>query len=126
MQTIKVEKDQAESIVKRMFWLAYQACGGVSGMGILQMRDETTEDEVFENVKTRGDYPGGPYGKPNEYYGDYVFGRMMKLRVEINGDAVAIPTSKPEWDYQGWSIQYPSYLNLFEEACKSLDIEVGV
>ena len=61
MQTIKladigVSADQTVAIVKRAMFLAYQACGGPLGMGVFQDRGAVTEEQVWKNVCTNGDY----------------------------------------------------------------------
>jgi hypothetical protein len=112
-------------LVRRAFFLAYNACGGAMGMGVFQARDGVTEEHVWQNVLTRGDY-GGTFGndRPERPYGDYVFGRMMKLSAEFNeaNGTVTISDSKPRYDYQSWCGKYPTYQSLFVAAATELGI----
>lgn len=113
-------------LVRRAFFLAYNACGGAMGMGVFQTRDGVTEDHVWQNVLNRGDYPGGAHSsdRPEHPYGDYVFGRMMKLSAEFNEakGTVTISDSKPRHDYQSWCGKYPTYESLFVAAATELGI----
>lgn len=117
---MKIEHSNPTALAKRAFFLAYQACGGTFGMGILQARDGATEDDVWENVKTRGDYPSAHGVEPDRPYGDYVFGRMMKLGLEVHQDGVSCIERKPTPDYQAWSRRYPTYESLVRAAADSL------
>lgn len=115
----------AVNVVKRAFFLAYEACGGTFGRGAFQARSNATEEDVWKNVLTRGDYAGMfPIDEPNRPYGDYVFGRMMKLTCEFNGNQITIRDDVPRLDYQAWCGKYPSYLNLFEAAAKELNVVI--
>lgn len=115
-----------EAVVRRAFHLAFVACRRPSGMGVFQDRGpNVTEDQVWQNVQTRGDYPGFPDERPGRAYGDYVFGRMMKLSVEYSekDGTIKIRDDEPRPDYQGWSGQvYPTYLSLFQEAASQLGL----
>lgn len=112
-------------LVRRAFFLAYNACGAAGGMGIFQARNNVTEEHVWKNVLTRGDY-GGPFlsDRPERPYGDYVFGRMMKLGCEFNEKegTVDINDSAPRWDYQSWCSTYKTYEALFVAAATELGI----
>lgn len=92
-----------EMVAKRMMYLAWQACGGTQGMGFMRNHPEATEDEVWQNVRTRGDYVRIPgQDKPGEVYADYVFGRMMKMGLTYAADSVSWHDSTPRRDYQAW------------------------
>ena len=112
-------------LVKRAFFLAYNACGSAGGMGIFQARNNVTEDHVWKNVLTRGDY-GGAFGndRPERPYGDYVFGRMMKMGCEFNEKegTVTISDSPTCWDYQSWCGTYKTYEALFVAAANDCGI----
>lgn len=56
-KTITSEKFTGEQIAKRFFFLAYNAAGPAGGMGVFQARRNVTEDDVWKNVNTAGDYP---------------------------------------------------------------------
>lgn len=120
----KLKCSNPEVVVKRAFWLAWQACGGPLGAGFLQDNPRATEDDVWDNVRSAGDYPGGKaimsVGAPGEAYGDYVFGRMMKLFLKWDADGVEFSGDGPRLDYQSWATVYPSYTQLVEAAVKSL------
>lgn len=114
-----------EIVARRMFFLAYQACGGEFMYGCFRARENPVEEEVWQNVLTSGDYPGAPKCRPGNLYGDYVFGRMLKLKVQYDRDSVTVRDDTPDRSYQGWSRKsgYPSYAALVEAAIKSLGEE---
>jgi hypothetical protein len=110
-------------VVKKAMFLAYNACGGPVGMGILQARNNVTEEDVWNNVANRGDYPGGnSFGsnkieeKSGKVYADYVFGRMMKLSISWAENEIQVNDGKPSRDYQGWCGTYDSYELLIKVA----------
>jgi hypothetical protein len=108
-------------IAEEMFWLAWNACGKPLGMGVFRDRPRATRDDVWKNVKTAGDYPGGQsYKRPNEIDGDYVFGRMMKMHLKVNADSIIFSDCELDIEYQGWCGVYPTYEALFNAAVKSL------
>jgi hypothetical protein len=129
----------AEDVVKRAMFIGYNACGGTSGMGIFQALNNATEDQVWNNIITKGDYPGGNSipgaegkkrrGDKIEVYGDYVFGRMMKTSFAFNTQTgeIEISDSVPRRDYQGWSSNknYKTYESLIREAAKQLSVELS-
>lgn len=121
---IKVPSDKVQEVVKQFFWVAYCACGGTSGLGFLQDRAGISPDAVLRNVQTAGDYGGG-FGRndPKHPYGDYVFGRMMKTGIKIEGDILEIRDDKPRRDYQGWCRVYDSYEALLRAACQNAGVE---
>ncbi|MEN6549969.1 MAG: hypothetical protein ABFE07_28330 [Armatimonadia bacterium] len=120
---IKTTPFTGEQVAKRIFWLAWQACGGPLGAGWLQNHPEATEADVWQNVCTNGDYPGNPSSRPGDAYGDYVFGRMMKLTVLYKADEVALNDERPRGDYQAWCRQYRTYEELAKAALTSLEME---
>lgn len=113
-----------EAVSRRMFFLAWQACAGPLGMGIFQNNPGAGEADVWKNVQTQADYPTklSP-NKPGQAYGDYVFGRMMKLSVSYDADTVTTPDGEPRADYQSWCRKYPTYESLVNDAVKSLTAE---
>ncbi len=112
-----------EAVVRESFWLAYQACGGAFGMGVYQATDDATRDTVWANVRSAGDYPGravkADAAKPGKAYGDYVFGRMMKLGLSWDAAGVTVPDVAPRPDYQSWCRVYPTYAALVHAAVKA-------
>ena len=110
----------SEAIVKRMFWLGWNACGGPLGMGFIQDKPETTEDQVWEGVQSASDYPGPGHSKPGKAYGDYVFGRMMKMMVAYTEDSIELNDFEPQADYQAWCVKYPTYRALAQAAIDEL------
>ena len=122
-KTYKVEGNVAE-LVKQYFWLAYAACGDPAGMGIFQARSSVTPDEVLNNVRTDGDYPGNRNKDNGEYYGDYVFGSMMKTGIKVVDDTVVISDDEPRGDYQGWSGKYKTYGALLAAAAKEAEVKI--
>jgi len=114
--TFNDEKEK-DAFLKNMFFLAYEACGGTTGMGFMQSNPDATADEVFENICNHGDYSGiGADIDDSRLSADYVFGRMMKLSVEISDKTVTLPDMKPEVCRQGWAMKYKSYKSLAKAA----------
>ncbi|GAH75852.1 unnamed protein product, partial [marine sediment metagenome] len=120
---ITVEQTRFWPFAKRIMWLAWQACGGPLGMGFLQDRPTATEEEVWENVASCGDYPHGKdipgYRRPGEVHADYVFGRMMKLTLKFHDNAIEISDG---WnrDYQAFCGKYPNAKALLDATAESL------
>jgi len=109
---------EATEVLKEALWLAWQAAGRPFGMGYLQDNPEANKELVWDNAYNMGDYMGGrSMSRGDDLNADYVFGRMLKLRVGRPSKTVLETTdSKPTWDYQAWCRKYPSYENLFEQA----------
>ena len=130
---MRIEVQNPEAVVKRAFWLAWQACGGTFGAGFLQDNPGATEGEVWKQVFDRADYPGGNdpriasnfHNKPGKVHGDYVFGRMMKLGLEWDDKSVTFRDSTPRPDYQSWCKKYASYKDLVDAAIESLSVPVS-
>jgi hypothetical protein len=123
--------ENANAVAKRAFFLAFTAARGPSWLGFLQDRGPgVSEDEVWANVLGRGDYQGGalPRQERGEFYGDYVFGRMLKLRIAVDNatGTVSVYDGNPDIDYQAWCGRggYPSYAALVEAAAGSLGFEI--
>jgi hypothetical protein len=120
---MEIKCDQPEEVVKEAFWIAWQACGRPQGLGMLQNRPNATKEDVWNNIRQAGDYEGGAItnpDKPGDAYGDYVFGRMMKLGIKWNKEAVIVREDSPRIDYQSWCLKYPSYKTLIDAAIDSL------
>lgn len=114
-----------EEIVKEMFWLAWQACGGPLGMGFLQNNPGATRDSVWDNVAKRGDYPEGSpkmlVAEPaGAVHGDYVFGRMVKLYLSFSDGEIDLLGGDPRIDYQAWCGKYETNQALVDAALESL------
>lgn len=120
---VKIKGAKTEEVVKEAFWLAWQACGGTLGMGFLQNNPAATKDEIWNNVVTSGDYPGRTR-KKEEPYGDYVFGRMMKLGFSYDKKTITFYDSKPRVVYQAWRRVYASYQKLIEKAVKNVGAQI--
>ena len=126
MATIRC--DNPEAVVRRAFWLAWQACGRPAGMRFLQDCPSATEQDVWNNVRTAGDYSQGARqlmgsDKPGDAYGNYVFGRMMNLGLKWDAEGVDCRDDKPKRDCQEWCRVYPSYTELVQAAIESLNSE---
>lgn len=130
MPVVKISCSDPGAVVRRAFYLAWRACGGPLGWGIFQDNPSATEADVWDNVSLRGDYPAhadgtpvaGPGVKPGEAYGDYVFGRMMKLGLRWDDTGVlADDAARPRPDYQSWCTTYPTYEALVRAAAGSLE-----
>lgn len=115
-------------IVKRMVFLAYQACGGAVGMGFLQeMRlggKSAEEEQVWKCAYDSEDYPMNRRMlqgmKDEEVYCDYVFGRMMKWGCKWNDHNIIFSNRQFRPDYQGFCLTYPTDEALYEAAVASL------
>lgn len=123
---INFKTSVAELVVKRSFYLAWKACGHPVGMGVFQDRPNATEDDVWKNILSSGDYSVNLGSFPGNVSGDYVFGRMMKLNILCGEDWIEIPDSLPAPDYQGWSYQYLTYKALVDKAIEELNLKAEV
>ncbi|RJR27728.1 hypothetical protein C4561_01350 [candidate division WWE3 bacterium] len=110
-------------LAKRIFWMAYQT-STVVGMGRFQARNGVTEDDVWSNVVASGDYSIS-HNSSDCLYADYVFGRMMKLRVKHTSMGLAILPEKFHQDYQSFSKTYSDPQTLMKLAVESLDSDEG-
>jgi len=110
----------AKEVVEEMFWLAWNACGGTQGYGFLQDKPEASREEVLVNVGCSGDYDMHISTHSGQLYGDYVFGRMMKLGLNYEKGIVIFRDTPPRADYQSWCVKYPSYIDLLNAALASL------
>ena len=108
-------KEHALAVAKEAVWLAWQACGGPSGMGFLRNNPGADKEAVWKNAYGNEDYKTR-HGAPEDVYADYVFGRMMKLYFRIAGNSLNIPTDECRRDYQSWCGKYPTYSALFDAA----------
>jgi hypothetical protein len=110
----------AEKVVKRMVFLAWQACGGTFGMGALQDRGpQQTEGQVWHAAYNSTDYVSSD-NKPGQVYCDYVQGRMMKLHVRWTADTIEL---NDNWrgDYQSFCRTYREPKALFDAAVASIN-----
>jgi hypothetical protein len=125
MQIVCTSNESALTLAKRILFLAYEA-SSVFGMGAFQARDAITEDEVWANTVTKGDYGGFP-ANDEDIYADYVFGRMMKLSFHIKDNTISYDgIDKTKLDYQSWGAKYKTYTKLFQAAIKSLNMTVPI
>ena len=92
-------------------------------MGVLKDAPGADKDAVWQNVRSSGDYPRNR-NAPSQPSADYVFGRMMKLRVEYGPESITFPDHHPSRDYQAWAVDYPTYDALFDATLKSLGVTV--
>jgi hypothetical protein len=125
MQIVCSSNESALTLAKRILFLAYEA-SSVFGMGAFQARDNVTEEQVWTNTVTRGDYGGFPANDKN-IYADYVFGRMMKLSFHVKDNTINYDgNDKTKLDYQSWGAKYKTYTKLFQAAIKSLEMTVPI
>ena len=119
--------ENALALAKRMVFLAYNAAGGASGMGIFQATrlggQAPDEETVWKCAYNAEDYNGNKHTKKNEIYCDYVFGSMMKWGCSWDFCEVNIVDKIFRPDYQGFCKTYPSNLALVNASLESLDIE---
>ncbi len=116
----EIVKEKMEAVMKRYFWLAWQAAGGTFGAGWVQDHPSGTEDEVYNNVLTAGDYPGPARSRPNHLVADYVFGRMLKLGIRWEDNILEVQDGKAQIDYQAWGCKYASEAVLLDAAIKEI------
>ena len=125
MQIVCSSPEHATLVAKRILFLAYEA-SSVFGMGAFQAREAITEDQVWTNTVTKGDYPG-LHRDEEEIYADYVFGRMMKTRFTIKGNTISYDgVDKTNLGYQSWGAKYKTYTKLFQAALKSLNMTTPI
>ncbi len=117
-------KGSMDDLLKNFFYLAWKACGGPLGMGSLQNRPGADIDTVWNNVKTAGDYPGGSRTRSGEYYADYVFGRMMKVGLQIQDSTIELSDFPPNIDYQAWCHKYADAAQLLQAAAEVAGCEL--
>lgn len=119
---MKIKCARPEEVVKEAFWLAWKACGKPQGMGVFQDRPGASKQEVWDCVFHKKDYPYSiDKNRPGKVYGDYVFGRMMKVGFQWDDTSVEVQESPPRPDYQSWCRIYSSYEGLVREAIRSLE-----
>ena len=124
MKRTYANKDEVEAVLQEALWLAWNAAGGTSGMGFLQNNPGATKESVWENATGAGDYFIST-SRPGSLNADYVFGRMMKLRLEYGDEHIDVPEHEPRSDYQAWCRKYPTYEALLDAAEKSAEEEKG-
>jgi hypothetical protein len=121
MTKIETGEFSGKDVAEEAFYLAWKACGDPISMGIFQDYPMATKEEVIANARSNGDYPADHRQvSTNELYGDYVFGRMMKLSLNYGEDFVEVPDYGPRSDYQSWAFIYDSYTQLIANAIASL------
>ena len=106
-------KDNAEalSVAKQALFMAYNA-SNVVGLGVLQEVSGATIDQVWDVASH----------SPTKLYADYLFGRMMKLGVDILDNKIEVRDGANSQDYQSYARVYPTDKDLFEAAMKELGI----
>ena len=125
METKRIKVVDGEMLAKRILYLAWEASGSPSGLGWLRDKPEATEDEIFENVCNSGDYPGTSKSAKTkngitQLDADYVFGRMIKLRLYYSKDFVEFRNFDAEPDYNSWYYSYKTVDELALAAIESL------
>jgi hypothetical protein len=114
---MKIQTANGEEVVKEAFWLAWQACQQPTGMGWMQHKPAATKEDVWKNVAEEGDYAYRmKEPEKGKAYGDYVFGRMMKLLLSWDETGVTFSETPPRSDYQAWCGTYPTLQLLVEKA----------
>ena len=112
--------EEALAVAKEAVWLAWKACGGIRGYGLLKNKPDADKEAVWDNAYEMGDYSGRAGRAEGSVNADYVFGRMMKLRFNIKGDTIEFPSHEPRGDYQSWCYVYKSYVALFDAAMATI------
>lgn len=100
-------------LVKRMYWLAWTASTPSTfdeGVGV----DEAKVWAEIEKQVT-------PTGNILDWYGDFVFGRSLKMAVEYNKKNRTLRAPEHAYPiFQAWATVYPTYTDLFNAALRSL------
>ena len=118
-KTLK-NKKEATNVAKRMFWLAYNA-SEILGMGMMSAVADATEDDVYKQVSGQDSHDYiSKQGSSEKLNGDYVFGRMMKLTISVDGKTLLWGNDNTDISYQSWAKKYPTKTELFEAAVESL------
>ena len=115
-----VQHDNPTELAKEIFWLAWQS-SSVFGMGWFQDNANATKEDVWNNTINEGDYFCKIPKNNHVLSADYVFGRMMKLRIKIEIDGVQILNTELSRDYQSWCVAYPTIQSLVDAALKNLE-----
>jgi hypothetical protein len=109
-------------VAKEMLWLAWQACRGPLGLGILKDAPGASKADVWSAMTNRTDYEGMHCPEKGEVNADYVFGRMMKLYFKFTDTMIEWPdhfdAARP--DYNSWAHAYPTVTALFDAAVKEV------
>lgn len=118
--------ENAVKVAKEFFWLAWQAAGSPGGMGWFQNNPAATKEDVWSNAVRSGDYPGARTTMPEviaSVYADYVFGRMLKTGLRVDGSRIRFYPAVPRIDYQAWCGTYPTVEALLDAACAAAGVE---
>jgi hypothetical protein len=119
---VRIEVKDGEAVAKEALWLAWLACGGPLGMGVFRDKPDAGREDVWKNAIEAGDYPAKLHDdKSGTLYADYVFGRMMKLRLGWGPGWVSFDDRPPQIDYQGWVGAYPTNESLIRAAIASVN-----
>lgn len=106
MRFILSDPTKTLSLVTTFMTLAYEGCGGTTGMGFLQERHGINSNNIMGHLARKD-----VWGQPGvvEVRGDYVAGRMVKTGIVYNEKEgwVEILDHDPSPDYQGWCIGTP-------------------
>lgn len=110
MSTIELPKELSGiKVAKRAMFLAYESAYPV-GMGFLQAREGLKEEDIYKATEQH---------RPGALYGDYVYGRMMKLGIEFTFSSVTIQGPFIS-DYQSFSGKYTNPEDLINAAIMQL------
>ena len=118
-------KCKPEVFISRAFYLLWKACGGTMGMGFLQDNPNATEEDVWLNVQSAGDYSFNTQ-RENRIYADYVFGRMIKWGVKTQGNKIIFYNRDFDIGYNAFAKVYKTDMEIIEATAKSLDTSVMV
>jgi hypothetical protein len=110
---------EAELVLKEALWLAWTAAGGPQGMGVLQDNPQATKDQVWDQAYNMKDYSGRGNDMSQKLDADYVFGRMLKLRVSRpTPETLVFDDYPPRPDYQSWCNRFRTFDALFDASEK--------
>jgi hypothetical protein len=128
---MNIKVNDIEAFIKRLYFLAYQGAGRELGMGVFQARTNATEGEIYKCVCEKLDYPFTPEHEKQEfkhgrYYGDYVFGRMIKFGCEVKDGVIGFHDRPFDPEYQGFARKYPSLTSLLDAVAASLNVSYEI
>lgn len=93
-------RERANKVAQEAFWLAYQASVPV-GLGFLHERGGEPREAVLNGIFSQPQYGTGVHA-------DYVYGRMVKLSIHLEGNTITVGDDAPRSDYQSWCRTYPT------------------
>jgi len=110
-----------EDFLREMLYIAWKGCEHTTGMGYLQDKPDASKVEVRKACESG----------TRQVYADYIFGRMLKLRVilhEVNGNLVSLEMYDETYQpaYQSFAHIYPTTNDLIHSTKEALNCTVQI